>query len=909
MEDQTLRPPTTGIRPAPRDVPNPATETVDSYRRLAEIFHDVLSEHSLDALLDRIADTLADLVPYDTLTIYRADDASRVLVPVLARDRWASEILDTTIPYGAGLTGRAAELQEAMLVRAVHLDPRAALIPGTPEDEPESLISVPLVARGRLQGALNVYRLGEHASFTEAELELAERFGDAAALALDNAETRARLEHQAQTDSLTGLYNHRVFHERLRAELARTSRGRGPVAVLMLDVDDFKRVNDIHGHATGDHALVQVAEHLSAAVRESDIVCRLGGEEFGVVMPDADRSAARNLATRLRDTLETAVLDPVGRLSVSTGVACAPDDAMNPRELAACAEAAMMTAKASGKARIVVFGEETGTRPEHAPVSDRDARSIAHLKMLQSLVGKLNRLNDVGEIGMTIVSELRTLVDYHNGRVYLADGDVLVPIAFRGELGDYGDESAEALACRVGEGITGHVAATGEALLLPNALDCEFAVQIPGTPLIDESIVAVPLRYGERVSGVIVISKLGVDQFDDADVRLLEVLAGHASVALENARLYSAARHEAERARESAEIASALLQLSRVLAAAQTLDDVLRRLAEWTTRILATPSASIWLEDPASGTLRLGAQHGHLPEEVRRLESAPLDLEPARSLTDVDRPVVAEGSALGRTGPLATGRLAVALLRLDAGRIGLITSAWPESDDQALTDRRMRLLAGIADQAMLAIGNVGSFENLEQTFLSTVAALANALEANDEYTSSHARSLTDMALQVGARLGLGTAALKRLELGALFHDIGKIGIPSEILAKPGPLTPAERTAIEHHPTLGERILAPIDRLADVRPIVRHCHERWDGTGYPDGLAGAEIPLESRVIFVCDTYHAMTTDRPYRKRLSGEEAARRLLEGAGTQFDPAVLDVFLALLEDGTTDRESVLTAR
>ncbi|MGH2755055.1 MAG: HD-GYP domain-containing protein, partial [Actinomycetota bacterium] len=136
-------------------------------------------------------------------------------------------------------------------------------------------------------------------------------------------------------------------------------------------------------------------------------------------------------------------------------------------------------------------------------------------------------------------------------------------------------------------------------------------------------------------------------------------------------------------------------------------------------------------------------------------------------------------------------------------------------------------------------------------------------------------------------------------MGALFHDIGKIGIPSDILLKPGPLTDEERAIVQTHPELGERILAPIERLGDVPNIVRHCHEHFDGSGYPEGHAGDVIPLEARIILVCDAYDAMTTDRPYRARLSPEEACRRLREAAGSQFDPTIVDVFLGLLSDQT----------
>ena len=153
-----------------------------------------------------------------------------------------------------------------------------------------------------------------------------------------------------------------------------------------------------------------------------------------------------------------------------------------------------------------------------------------------------------------------------------------------------------------------------------------------------------------------------------------------------------------------------------------------------------------------------------------------------------------------------------------------------------------------------------------------------------------------MSLRVGRMLGLDGEALKRLELSALFHDIGKIGIPNSILLKPGPLTDEERELIETHPALGAKIIAPIDQLQDVCVIVRACHERWDGAGYPDRKAAEEIPLEARIIFACDAFHAMTTDRPYRRALARDEALGRLTEAAGTQFDPTVVDVCLRVLD-------------
>ena len=549
---------------------------------------------------------------------------------------------------------------------------------------------------------------------------------------------------------------------------------------------------------------------------------------------------------------------------------------MNPRELVACAEAAMMTAKARGKNQIVLFEEASSERPDGKPAGGRDVRSIAHLKMLQSLGGKLNRLNDVRQIGEVIADELRLLIDYHNCRVSVIEGHDVVPIAFRGELLSRSGERVDFPRTRIGEGITGHVAETSEPLLVGNTLECEYAVMIPGTHMIEESQIAVPLCYGARVIGVIAISKLGVDQFDEDDVRLLEVLAGHASVALENARLYEAQRREADHLK-------ALLEFTGAISEAATPDAIGAETVSAAARILGGKKCALWLHDEKR---RL---HDQRAVGLRRRDlgcDRARGLGPARRDRRSDRAV----PRLRRR----EAELALAPLRSDGALEGFISVREPTTESEHSVDEILRLLGGISYQAAVALERARNYENLEETFVSTVEALANALEANDEYTSSHTRWITDMALRVGEAMGFEAVELKRLELGALFHDIGKIGIPTSILLKPGPLSPEERTIIEMHPELGERILEPIERLAEVRTIVRSCHERWDGAGYPDKKAGEEIPLEARIILVCDAFHAMTTDRPYRKRLSCDEACRRLRESSGTQFDPSVVDVFLGL---------------
>ena len=605
---------------------------------------------------------------------------------------------------------------------------------------------------------------------------------------------------------------------------------------------------------------------------------------FAVILPAGDIHSSSALAERIGAALGMLEAEAVGKLTVSTGIAIGPENAANPRELVACAEAAMMTAKTRGKGLVVPFDESARERPAEEQVRRDDVRSIAHLKMLQSLSGKLSRLNDVEQIGLTIADELRLLIDYHNCRVFLRDEDDLLPVAFRGDLitAAPGDP-VKLLPTQVGRGITGRVAESGTPLLVGDAANHEFGERIAGTADIEESLLAVPVTYGRRVTGVIVISKLGLYQFDADDLRLLEVMAGHASVALENARLYESQRREAETAK-------ALLAFSRDLAEASGIAEVAGRVTIGTVGILASPSTSVWLQSADDGALeRLAA----FPQDDRDVRIAAEHLEPWLGRRDPYTVDAADYAAIASVPEGTEGRFAIAPFMI-ANRWGVVAAAIASRSPH--DDRDLELLGSIALQTRLALQTATSYETLERTFLSTVEALANALEAKDEYTSSHARWITDLALRVGEELGLEPRELKRLELGALFHDIGKIGIPSRILTKPGPLTAEERDVVQSHPVLGDRILAPIEQLGEVRLIVRCAHEHYDGSGYPDRLTGEQIPLESRIVLACDAYHAMTTDRPYRKSLGEAEARRRLVEASGAQFDPQVVDALLRVLD-------------
>jgi len=204
----------------------------------------------------------------------------------------------------------------------------------------------------------------------------------------------------------------------------------------------------------------------------------------------------------------------------------------------------------------------------------------------------------------------------------------------------------------------------------------------------------------------------------------------------------------------------------------------------------------------------------------------------------------------------------------------------------------MEILCALANQVAVAIENANLYEELKDTFHGTAQALAETIEKRDPYTGGHTKRVMNYSLAIGRMLGLNRTELENLKLSAILHDIGKIGVKDSVLLKDGKLEAGEIEAMNLHPKYGSEILSHVKQLKDVIPGMRGHHEKYDGTGYPDGLKSSGIPLPARIIAVADTFDAMTTDRPYRKARTADDAFDELKKNAGRQFDPLVVDVFL-----------------
>ncbi len=289
-------------------------------------------------------------------------------------------------------------------------------------------------------------------------------------------------------------------------------------------------------------------------------------------------------------------------------------------------------------------------------------------------------------------------------------------------------------------------------------------------------------------------------------------------------------------------------------------------------------------------------------EALNRLESSPIELVildikmPGKSGIEVLPEIKARYPDTAVIMDTADTEISVAIQCLKQGADDYICKPF-NLDEVTLSVQRA------LEKRRLVLELKDYHENLEQkveeqakkiraAFLNAIAALANALEAKDKYTSGHSLRVVETSVAIARNLGLPPSSVEKIRLAGLIHDIGKIGVKEDILNKPGKLTGEEYQQVQYHCEIGEHILSPVVEDNEILQMVRHHHERYDGNGYPDGLSGEQITLGARILTVADTYDAMMSQRPYRSAMSRKEALDEIRRCTGTQFDPAVVNAFL-----------------
>ena len=516
----------------------------------------------------------------------------------------------------------------------------------------------------------------------------------------------------------------------------------------------------------------------------------------------------------------------------------------------------------------------------------RDLFVLRSLYEVGSTLGTSLRLEDVLK---KVMDESIALLGAENGSLMLVD-EVRSELKMLVAQG-LDDQIVTTTRVNLGEGISGWVAQEGQPRLLSRH---NRDIDSPsGSSDALESAMCVPLKSKDRCIGVLNLSgRRDGGDFTDEDLKILTILASHAASAIDIAQLYRKVSSQVEHL-------EALYQLGRILNASLSLDQILPQALTRTLELLQAKTASVMLLDEKGQELSIRLAHG-LSDDIVESTKVRLGERVSGRVAASGQPVLIKG----QEGDDTDSSLCVPLLanRQVLGVLNIRT----KTDGSDFTQQDLELASQLANIAAAAIENAELHDQLQSLFLSTVSALAISIDARDPYTKGHSERVTAYAVMIAEGLELSADELELLRYAGLLHDIGKIRIRDHILHKPGRLTDPEFDEMKKHPEYGVEIMQPVAAFRHILPAMLHHHERFDGRGYPHGLAGEEIPLTARILCVADCFDAMTSDRPYRKGMPVADAVAELAKNKTTQFDPRLVDIFLKVVEQGRI--EPVLTA-
>jgi len=673
-----------------------------------------------------------------------------------------------------------------------------------------------------------------------------------------------QLMKDAQTDSKTGLLNARHFVKLFAEEMERARRFGRPLSVIMSDLDLLRNVNNTYGHLAGDIVLGRLGEIIRSSVRKYDLAGRFGGEEFVIALPEVGPEGAKAFAERLRQAVEQTdvVVDtsptPI-RVTISLGVASYPGDGSDGTQLIHEADIAVYRAKLAGRNCVVhtseiphaerSFPQAIPERIEHPYVS-----SYTHIPRQVPTVDR-SRGSETGveramlaEAGDSLSAQAQPApvddVRIPMSLMFTIAGVVLLAVAV-GVWGFLGISHLDWVA----------IAAFGLLALIAESLQ----IDIYGDSTIS---VATSLNFAAALvaglPGVVIIGGLiAVVHYFRKRPPLYKTLYNWSIHILSGA---------------------CPVVIFGALGMPLSFDRALLLLVPAVPASLAYYAIESGLVTIAVGL----SQQRNLLKTWR--QNYRWLLGHYIGLCMVGLMLSVAYAALGLAGVFIF-MVPVLMMRFSQTQYVKQTKRSVEE-----LKRLNRELSRANEETVEA--NRASRHLNEELF----ATMAKINDARDPIVAGHSAKVAEYATILATELGLSDERVERVRQAAFLHDIGKVAISEQVLQKPGPLGPEEYTYMQRHAELGADFIETCQGLRHLASIVRHHHERWDGTGYPAGLEGAEIPLESRIISVCDTVEAMASDRPYRGAFSLEQIKEELEGSAGSQLDPAATAAFLRLLQ-------------
>ncbi len=507
---------------------------------------------------------------------------------------------------------------------------------------------------------------------------------------------------------------------------------------------------------------------------------------------------------------------------------------------------------------------------------------------------ELASYHDPHTLLVSIVDHAMDLVKASGGCIFLYDSkSEILTVEVSKEMQGIDEGSS----LKIKEGLAGYVAHTREALIVDDYQNWEHrSGQFEGVPIY--GVLGVPMLSDGSLIGVLLVHQPEVNQhkFTEEDIYLLKLLASQASIAVNNSRLYNDARKRLDQI-------EALRNIDRIMSANTDMRLALNATLSEAARQLNISALDILTVNPYKHILEYTAGLGFNAPGVDKFTISLNDnpyqemIEGRQTVEIHNLPENGKVILETRQLQLETFNCYLGIPLIIKGQVVGILEAF-DRDHHERDDEWREFLETLSQQAAIAIDNANLFEDLARSntelsiaYETTLEGWSRALDLRDQETEGHTRRVTQMTVSLASFLGIKNYELLHIRRGALLHDIGKMGIPDEILLKPGPFTENEWNWMHKHPTFAYEMLYPIRYLHPALDIPYCHHEKWDGSGYPRGLKGKDIPLAARIFSVVDVWDAMTSNRPYRNALPRAEANRYLRESAGTHFDPEAVQAF------------------
>ncbi len=667
------------------------------------------------------------------------------------------------------------------------------------------------------------------------------------------------LERQSELDPKTGLFNARYFERALQNELNRANRFDRPLTIVMADLDLLRNINNTYGHLAGDQVLIGFAEILKASVRDYDVVVRFGGEEYAILMPETTTQEAYPRIESIRETIEKhEFIIPTSvssiRATMSFGIAGRIGFDQSPSDIVHNADAALYYAKLKGRNGTYVYSEDgfishldESERPALPTVNPMDA-SVAGIRRVGDLPFEPSPLRKVPDVNQPPKEQAQPDVEPGVQRKSLAHPRWVV--------------RAYIVAL-----------ATFSLVLFTLNFDAGRVQNWFGLSLFVLMVVLT-----EWLSIDIYIRNTAIS------TSAAPILAGTLIFGPVGALILSLAFAIVAWVKYRSPVSRLAFNFSNQLTAAMLY-----------TLILQVANVEFLGLEPVMQLLLCLAFMGIVYFVTTVLVTVGISLDFGQPVREIWR----EKYSWLAPYYLAMGLIAYALVfsYVHAGLFGTIVILVPllllRLSQVQYIEKTKAIVNELKAKNVALEKSTLEINKLSEGLLNT---LAEVVDLRDPDVLGHSKQVAYYAVVIAHKLGLPPKQIELIRKAGLLHDIGKIGITEAILFKPDALTTEEYMVVKKHVTLGAELLQASNSLAQLIPIIRHHHEHFDGSGYPDGLAGNNIPLEARIMAVADAIEAMASDRPYRCGLNYREILEELRRNAGSQFDPMVVNAFLELAQ-------------